>query len=499
MSTQSSFPISNSRLLPLPSPLMTGGLTHYSGSTLSGITTPQQYHSANSDHPTHGPSHHFYYPQPHSNTADSYFPSADSRRSTRSDSKPSLHSISSILQSSGPADVQSENSSSSNSPMYNYPGCYWAASPTGTVSTTPRTSSLSSTTMSAYGGNSGEYASDASSYTTREYNNQMKDDAEGKRKIRSSPRTTVNPQSSTGKDLGINNKGDEYDVLGRKKPKTPRTPMSWDPQDDILLKELKEEQRLGWKEIATHFPGRTSHACQFRWRRLVSGTLKYYQGHRRPPVVTTTSSSFASEMAASTIPNHAASAPTTPSTARYPAPVSPATSPQHSQHYGYDRAPYHHRPSFSGATFSLPSPASSSPQQQLGSPMAMPGTPCTPPPPHTPTFHGANHYGNYPTHPHYFPSTTEDEDEEDNWTAEEDALLMDRKLCFDEVNVLLRGRREPEIWQRMGKLRWGARGGSESSASGESDVGFSPIDSRGTIKLPPVPAGRILRSHSIQR
>ena len=246
-------------------------------------------------------------------------------------------------------------------------------------------------------------------------------------------------------------------------------------------------------------PGRTSHACQFRWRRLVSGTLKYYQGHRRPPVVTTTSSSFASEMAASTIPSHAASAPTTPSTARYPAPVSPATSPQHTQHYGYDRAPYHHRSSFSGGNFSLPSPASSSPQQQLGSPMAMPGTPCTPPPPHTPTFHGANHYGNYSTHPHYFPSTTEDEDEEDNWTAEEDALLMDRKLCFDEVNVLLRGRREPEIWQRMGKLRWGARGGSESSASGESDVGFSPIDSRGTIKLPPVPAGRILRSHSIQR
>lgn len=28
--------------------------------------------------------------------------------------------------------------------------------------------------------------------------------------------------------------------------------MSWDPKDDILLKQLKEEQRLGWKEIATH-------------------------------------------------------------------------------------------------------------------------------------------------------------------------------------------------------------------------------------------------------
>ena len=87
----------------------------------------------------------------------------------------------------------------------------------------------------------------------------------------SSPRTIVNnPQADNPKGSGTN-KGDEYDVLGRKKyirystsfvdpifidmkfrPKTPRTPMSWDPEDDILLKDLKEEQRLGWKEIATH-------------------------------------------------------------------------------------------------------------------------------------------------------------------------------------------------------------------------------------------------------
>lgn len=242
-------------------------------------------------------------------------------------------------------------------------------------------------------------------------------------------------------------------------------------------------------------PGRTSHACQFRWRRLVSGTLKYYQGHRRPPVVTTTSSSFASEMAAS-VSSHTVSAPTTPSVQRYPAPVSPATSPQHSQHYAYDRNTYHqHRSSFSAGSFSLPSPASSSPQRQIGSPLPLPGTPCSPPPPQTPTFHGAQYgYGQLPT---YFPST--EEDEEDNWTPEEDALLMDRKLCFEEVNVLLSNRREVEIWQRMGKLRWG-RGRSESSASAESDLGaFSPVEARGPIKLPPVPAGRVLRSQSIQR
>ena len=99
--------------------------------------------------------------------------------------------------------------------------------------------------------------------------------------------------------------------------------------------------------------------------------------------------------------------------------------------------------------------------------------------------------------PPFFSPTEEDEDEDD-WSPEEDALLMDRKLCFEEVNVLLSRRGEPEIWRRMGKLRWG-RGRSESSASGESDLGVFPgVDVRGTIKLP-VPAARVLRSQSIQR
>ena len=244
-------------------------------------------------------------------------------------------------------------------------------------------------------------------------------------------------------------------------------------------------------------PGRTSHACQFRWRRLVSGTLKYYQGHRRPPVVTTTSSSFASEMAASGA-SHTASAPATPSGTRYPAPVSPEATPQQNQHYAYDRTLYQHRSSFSSGSFSLPSPASSPPQQQVGSPITIPSTPCSAPASHTSVLHGTS-YGSYGQIPPFFPSEEEDEEDEDNWTAEEDALLMDRKLCFEEVNVLLSRRREPEIWRRMGKLRWG-RGRSESSASGESDLGtFSGVESRGIVKLPPVPAGRVLRSHSIQR
>ncbi|EGW34468.1 uncharacterized protein SPAPADRAFT_59891, partial [Spathaspora passalidarum NRRL Y-27907] len=53
-----------------------------------------------------------------------------------------------------------------------------------------------------------------------------------------------------------------------------RTPTSWDAEDDILLMHLKDTQKLGWKEIASHFTNRTPNACQFRWRRLKSGNLK---------------------------------------------------------------------------------------------------------------------------------------------------------------------------------------------------------------------------------
>lgn len=53
-----------------------------------------------------------------------------------------------------------------------------------------------------------------------------------------------------------------------------RTPTSWDALDDVLLMHLKDNQKLGWKEIASHFHNRTPNACQFRWRRLKSGNLK---------------------------------------------------------------------------------------------------------------------------------------------------------------------------------------------------------------------------------
>lgn len=66
-----------------------------------------------------------------------------------------------------------------------------------------------------------------------------------------------------------------------------RTPTSWDPADDKLLRHLKEVQKLGWKEIASNFSNRTPNACQFRWRRLKSGSLKslgYAQGPVQEPI-----------------------------------------------------------------------------------------------------------------------------------------------------------------------------------------------------------------------
>lgn len=58
-----------------------------------------------------------------------------------------------------------------------------------------------------------------------------------------------------------------------------RNASSWDPQDDMLLRHLKEVKRLGWKEIAQYFQNRTPNACQFRWRRLKSGNLKSGSGN----------------------------------------------------------------------------------------------------------------------------------------------------------------------------------------------------------------------------
>lgn len=47
---------------------------------------------------------------------------------------------------------------------------------------------------------------------------------------------------------------------------------TWTPKEDKLLRELKEVQKLGWRDISSFFHDRTPNACQFRWRRIISGT-----------------------------------------------------------------------------------------------------------------------------------------------------------------------------------------------------------------------------------
>lgn len=61
---------------------------------------------------------------------------------------------------------------------------------------------------------------------------------------------------------------------GAESKSSSKNPSSWDPQDDILLRHLKEIKKLGWKDISQYFNNRTPNACQFRWRRLRSGNLK---------------------------------------------------------------------------------------------------------------------------------------------------------------------------------------------------------------------------------
>lgn len=76
----------------------------------------------------------------------------------------------------------------------------------------------------------------------------------------------------------------------------------------MMLRHLKEQQKLGWKEIAAHFPNRTTNACQFRWRRLMSGTLRSSSGGGSAAAAASVGSVHASSHH-----RHTASASTTPS------------------------------------------------------------------------------------------------------------------------------------------------------------------------------------------
>ncbi|CCE79810.1 Piso0_002901 [Millerozyma farinosa CBS 7064] len=48
---------------------------------------------------------------------------------------------------------------------------------------------------------------------------------------------------------------------------------TWTKEEDVLLRELKEVRKMGWRQISVYFNDRTPNACQFRWRRLVSSNV----------------------------------------------------------------------------------------------------------------------------------------------------------------------------------------------------------------------------------
>jgi len=67
---------------------------------------------------------------------------------------------------------------------------------------------------------------------------------------------------------------DRSTTAGSTRVRLPRESSSWKHEDDDKLRELKDVHNLGWRQIADFFPGRTSNACQFRWRRLNSGLAR---------------------------------------------------------------------------------------------------------------------------------------------------------------------------------------------------------------------------------
>ncbi|KAI5821401.1 hypothetical protein BZA77DRAFT_238252 [Pyronema omphalodes] len=335
-------------------------------------------------------------------------------------------SISSLLSSP-------DNSSGHDSSPASSPGFNWSDGGSPVTAITTRSNSVVNTPNSANGpcfepldygmGMGNVYGQEEDKAYTHEVGPIRKN------KTKTTPRTP----NATVDNANRNREG--YDVLGRKKPKTPRTPMSWDPKDDILLKQLKEEQRLGWKEIATHFHGRTSHACQFRWRRLASGQLKYYQGHRRPPPVTTTSASFANEMASTATAGSVSASPKVLMNGLHHNTQQSVITPPRVLH-----AMPHMPPSNESSLPPMHNPAlyqQHVPHSNWGQSASLyQPTPLPSPTSYAPRFM----FENQPQQPRH-------------WSEEEDAVLMNRKLSFDEVNVLLAGRTEGEIWERQVKLR----------------------------------------------
>ncbi|KAK6342596.1 hypothetical protein TWF718_007994 [Orbilia javanica] len=263
----------------------------------------------------------------------------------------------------------------------------------------------------------------------------------------------------------------------------PKTPMSWSSEDDVLLRDLKELRKLGWKEISAYFPKRTAHACQFRWRRLVSGTLK---GHRQctpqingtqplpvsnsrgvgegtgflgtfdsqvrkhhPSSIFDIGSSDADSKALETT----LSSPSSPSDFAETKCLQNRGSVSRSVSMSppMRRSLYSKRSNERENDHSVWEPDEGQERdcpetRHLGRVLEDPIRPCNPSNPQihlrldstsAPPYVGSNY------------RTSEGA----SWTSEEDSLLLNRRLSFDEVSILLHHRSEEAIWSRMGILR----------------------------------------------
>ncbi|KAK9494773.1 hypothetical protein V1508DRAFT_430804 [Lipomyces doorenjongii] len=228
----------------------------------------------------------------------------------------------------------------------------------------------------------------------------------------------------------------DLDALGRKKPKIPRNPTSWDPHDDLLLRHLKEQQKLGWKDIASHFAGRTPNACQFRWRRLMSGSLR--GGPITPTVESNSTSSNNNHTNWNDDVNWEHSTQSPPSPPMIPATttrplVAPSDYEIEQDHMAVEQAP--RAPPRTVPHPNLPQKASGIAKNQS-----------TPPDQKS------------PEPAQVLPQLMQQSQRSGKaasgkaWSQEEDDLVTRSDLRFEELSVLLPSRTENEIWDRIKNL-----------------------------------------------
>lgn len=264
-----------------------------------------------------------------------------------------------------------------------------------------------------------------------------------------------------------------------------RTPSSWDPQDDLLLRHLKEQQKLGWKEIASHFAHRTPNACQFRWRRLRSGSLKGANG----------GSSSAPSSNQSTPPTVLAkdgtSSPSTSPPSQSPLSSSVALTlgnahtPQTKLHVNGKGT--------TGAGATKVSKLSRSYSSSQSRPMQIPEMSYTFKQAKGKKIIANEDDGADPL------SSSINSSSSDEWTPEEDGLLLARRrraLSFAELSILLPQRSEAEIHKRISTLEPKASKETLKDTTKHVYLTATPKRKRHSHSVTPIHSGGVLRERS---